>query len=67
MNAQKHDERLTGLINTELRQDFDYAERMGVDLNRLALVQQDAASGIFGEQISDAVSAMAKSGDFSYL
>ena len=67
VNAQKHDERLTGLINTELRQDFDYAERMGVDLNRLALVQQDAASGIFGEQISDAVSAMAKSGDFSYL
>lgn len=66
-NAQKYDKRLTGLINTELRQDFEYAERMGVDLDRLALVQQDAASQIFGEQISDAISAMAKSGDFSYL
>jgi recombination protein RecA len=66
-SAQAHDERLTGLINTELRQDFEYAKRMGVDLDRLALVQQDAASDIFGEQISDAISAMAKSGDFSYL
>ena len=67
VNAQKYDDRLTGLINTELRQDFVYAEQMGANLNRLALVQQDASSEIFGEQISDAISEMAKSGDFSYL
>ena len=65
--AQKMDERFTALINTELRQDFEYAQRIGVDLNRMALVQQDAGSDIFGEQISDAISEMAKSGDFSYI
>jgi len=67
VNAQKYDDRLTALVNTELRQDFDYAVRMGLDLDRLALVQQDASSDIFGEQISDAISEMAKSGLFSYI
>jgi len=65
--AQKCDDRFTALINTEFRQDFEYAERIGVDLSRMALVEPNSGKEVFGEQISDAIAEMAKSGDFSYI
>ena len=65
--AQKCDDRFTALVNTEFRQDFSYAERIGVDLSRMALIEPNSGNGVFGEQLSDAIVEMAKSGDFSYI
>ena len=65
--AQKCDDRFTALVNTEFRQDFSYAERIGVDLSRMALIEPNSGNNVFGEQISDAIMEMAKSGDFSYI
>lgn len=54
-------------INTELKFDPRYFQRIGVDMNMLTLVSLNYYAGVFGEQIGQAIIEIAKTGEYSMI
>ena len=63
--AQKIGE--VAVFDTELRLDPFYLNNMGVDVDALTIGQPDYANGVFGEQIADSITALAKSGRYAMI
>jgi recombination protein RecA len=55
------------LINAEPKMDFDYLERMGIDIDSLTIVDQDYSLGVYGEQATQAMIEIAKTGEYSMI
>jgi len=58
---------LVGFANTELRFDPDYFGAQGVDIDQLTVIDLNYSAKIYGEQIGEALIALAKTGDYSML
>ena len=53
--------------NTELKFDPAYFSRVGVDIKELTVIDLACHNNIFGEQIGQAIVALAKSGEYSMI
>jgi recombination protein RecA len=54
-------------INTELKFDPEYFQRIGIDMNKLTLVNLNYYDGVFGEQIGQAIIEIARTGEYSMI
>ena len=66
-NAQKYDDRMVALGDTELKVDFDYDKTIGIDFSRLTLMQPDSSRDVYGEQIVEGMVELVKTGDYSVV